>query len=134
MLPLIVVDALPGGLAFEHVAGTVPGAWLCGLLGSAITCTDTTATLAVGGTSVITVLVRVTAPAGTHIRNVATVSGPGDGGAPAEVGSVDAIVSAGVPDPGTGAGLLLVLSPGLLLIVAGAGSVFVGRRRRRRSR
>ena len=134
LLPLIVVDALPGGLAFEHVAGTVPGAWLCGLLGSAITCTDTTATLAVGGTSVITVLVRVTAPAGTHIRNVATVSGPGDGGAPAEVGSVDAIVSAGVPDPGTGAGLLLVLSPGLLLIVAGAGSVFVGRRRRRRSR
>ena len=133
LLPLIVVDALPDGLAFEHVAGTVPGAWLCGVLGSTVTCTDSTAALAVGATSVIAVSVRVTAAAGAHIVNVAAVSGPGDSGAPAEVGSVEAIVTAGVPDPGTGAGLLLVLAPGLLLIVVGAGSMLVGRKRRRRS-
>jgi hypothetical protein len=87
----------------------------------------------VGATSVIAVSVRVTAAAGAHILNVATVSGPADSGAPAEVGSVEAIVTAGVPDPGTGAGLLLVLTPGLLLIVVGAGSMLVGRKRRRRS-
>ena len=134
LLPLIVLDALPDGLAYEHVAGTAPGAWLCGELGSTITCTDSTAALAVGATSVIAVSVRVTAGAGAHILNVATVSGPGDSGAPAEVGSVEAIVTAGVPDPATGSGLLLVLAPGLLLIVVGAASVLVGRKRRRRFR
>ena len=87
-----------------------------------------------GATSVIAVSVRVTAGAGAHILNVATVSGPGDSGAPAEVGSVEAIVTAGVPDPATGSGLLLVLAPGLLLIVVGAASVLVGRKRRRRFR
>jgi fimbrial isopeptide formation D2 family protein/uncharacterized repeat protein (TIGR01451 family) len=131
-LPLTVVDDLPNGLVYEHAAGTTRGIWTCAALGRIITCTDTTIALGVGATSAILVTVRVTAGAGTRLVNTATVSGPGDIGAPAETASVAGMVDAAVSDPDTGSAFLVAMIPGILLTGLGALVLLWGTRRRRR--
>jgi uncharacterized repeat protein (TIGR01451 family)/fimbrial isopeptide formation D2 family protein len=131
-IPLTVVDNLPNGLVYEHAAPKTPGTWACGVLGQTITCTDSTIALGVGVTSAIVVTVRVTAGAGTRLVNAATVSGPGDTGAPAETGSVAGMVSAAVSDPNTGSEFLVAALPGIVLVVLGAVVLLWSTRRRRR--
>jgi hypothetical protein len=71
------------------------------------------------------------AGAGAHVTNVASVSGPGDTGAPGETGAVDGIVASAPSDPNTGSGVPLALFPGILLVVLGLGLTLFGQRRRR---
>jgi fimbrial isopeptide formation D2 family protein/uncharacterized repeat protein (TIGR01451 family) len=131
-LPMMVVDDLPDGLVYEHAVSTTPGAWACTALGRTVTCTDTTIALGVGMTSAILVTARVTAGAGTRLVNTATVSGPGDAGAPAETASVEGMVEAAVSDPDTGSEFLVAAIPGILLLALGALMLLWSTRRRRR--
>jgi uncharacterized repeat protein (TIGR01451 family) len=131
-MPLTLVDNLPSGLMYEHAVSTTPGAWACTALGRTITCEDTTIALSVGATSAILVTVRVMAGSGTHLVNTATVSGPGDAGAPAETASVAGMVEAAVTDPDTGSEFLVAAIPAILLLaVGGLMLLWSGRRKRR---
>jgi large repetitive protein len=130
-MPLTVVDDLPTGLAYEGATSTTPGTWQCVALGKAISCTDSTVPLVSGATSAILVATRVMAGAGAHVTNVASISGPGDTGAPGETGAVDGLVASAPSDPNTGSGVPLALFPGILLVLLGLGLTFFGQRRRR---
>jgi fimbrial isopeptide formation D2 family protein/uncharacterized repeat protein (TIGR01451 family)/LPXTG-motif cell wall-anchored protein len=133
LMPLAVVDPLPAGLVYQGAATKTPGAWACAAVAETITCTDTSLALGVGATSAIVVSVRVTADAGANVDNVATVTGPGDSGAPAERGAVDGIVADPPSLPNTGSDLMAALSSGLLLVVLGFGALLWSRRRQRRT-
>jgi hypothetical protein len=126
-----VVDDLPTGLAYESATSKTPGTWQCVAPAKAITCTDSTVPLVSGATSTILVATRVMAGAGSHVTNVANVSGPGDTGAPGETGAVEGLVAAAPSDPNTGSGVPLVLFPGILLVLLGLGLTLFGQRRRR---
>jgi large repetitive protein len=131
-MPLTVIDDLPVGLVYEHVTPKPTGMWACAVLGQTVTCTDTSVAFGVGVTSAITVTVRVIAGAGTRLVNTAIVSGPGDSGAPAETGSVAALVSAAVSDPNTGAAFIIGALPGGILVILGSLGLLWSTRRRRR--
>jgi uncharacterized repeat protein (TIGR01451 family) len=132
MTPLVMVDQLPGGLVYVGATSKTSGAWACTVTGQTVTCTDSAVTLGVGATSVILISARVTADAGAHVDNVATVSGPGDTGAPAERGAVDGIVSDPATIPNAGSGFAVALPIGLALVLLGFGSLLWSRRRKRR--
>jgi large repetitive protein len=132
MTPLVMVDDLPAGLVYAGATSKTSGTWTCTVAGQTVTCTDSAATLGVGVTSVLLISVRVTADAGTHVDNVATVGGPGDTGAPAERGAVDGIVSDPATIPNAGSDFGIALPIGLLLVVLGSGSLMWSRRRKRR--
>jgi fimbrial isopeptide formation D2 family protein/uncharacterized repeat protein (TIGR01451 family) len=131
-MPLVLIDDLPNGLVYEHAVSTTPGAWTCTALGRAITCGDTTLALSVGASSAILVTVRVTAGAGTHLVNTATVSGPGDTGALAETASVAGMVESAVTDPDTGSEFLVAAVPGIVLLALGSLMLLWSTRRKRR--
>jgi len=134
-LPFTVVDELPAGL--EYVAARGPG-WSCAHAGRRITCTHHEP-LALGDSTTITVVSRITAAAGTTVTNNAVVASVQDLNT---VNNTDAAVLAvthhnlstgqarstsGLPRTGADVARLLALS--LLLMVAGAGVLRLGRRR-----
>jgi uncharacterized repeat protein (TIGR01451 family) len=136
---LTLTDRLPAGLSFVGVQ-SASGAWACD---HTVTCVRTSS-MPSGETDTFVLVSRVTAPAGTMIENVATVTG-GSTAAVSATAALSAIavssallpVGAGdtpsrsVPLARTGADLKLPLWAGLGLLLMGILLVATGRRRRR---
>ena len=72
--PVVLVDDLPDGLGYVSAGG--PG-WTCASVSDTVTCTHP-GSIAVDDSSTVRLVSDVDAPAGSRIRNVATVSGGGD--------------------------------------------------------
>jgi large repetitive protein len=134
-LPFTVVDQLPAGLAYISMRGD---GWSCADAGKHLTCTHGEP-LAVGDSTTITVVTRITAAAGTSVTNNAVVASVQDSdvsnNTDAAVLAVSAHnLSAGQPRsiaglPRTGADVARLLALSLLLLVAGVGVLRAGRRR-----
>ena len=143
--PITVADNLPAGLAYVSAAG--PG-WVCAVAGQLITCTYA-GSLGVGHASsiqVTTTVTRAAASTATTITNGATVTAPHDPNQTNNTGSANYVLPpAGVAPPtnpsappggggnlpNTGFGVTEPLLAALLLMLLGAGLIFVGRGRRR---
>jgi CSLREA domain-containing protein/uncharacterized repeat protein (TIGR01451 family) len=69
-----VVDTLPDGLSYAGFTGT---GWTCSASGQTVTCTST-AVIAPGGSSAITLTVNVTTTAGTPLLNTVSVATAGE--------------------------------------------------------
>ena len=135
-LPFSVVDELPDGLAYIAAHGH---GWACAHAGKRITCTHSEP-LALGDSTTVTVVSRVTAAAGTTVTNRAVVSSVQD----SDVGnnSDDAVLAVAddIPNgdqargsiglPKTGADVARLLALSLLLMLAGAVAVRIGSRRK----
>ena len=134
-LPFTVVDDLPEGLAY--IAARGPG-WTCANAGKHITCTHIEP-LAVGDSSTITVVSRITAVAGTTVTNNAVVASEQDSNATNNRDAAALHVTAGILRgdqsrgsdglPRTGADVARLLALSVLLMLAGAGAIRFGRRR-----
>ena len=73
---ITVTDTLPTGLTYVSATGT---GWTCGAVGQVVTCTLPAAnTIAVNGTSTITLTVTVSATAASPVVNNVSVSGGGE--------------------------------------------------------
>ena len=70
---ITVTDTLPSGLTYASASGA---GWNCSAVTSTVTCTSSAA-IAVGSTSVITLYVNVDSAAATPLTNTVTVSGGG---------------------------------------------------------
>lgn len=152
MAPVIVTDPLPAGLSYSSATGN---GWSCAQAATVLRCAHS-ASLAIGAASPITLVTRVSATAGTVIRNVATVTGGGGQRSNSAVASNAAVltvslagrqVGSGPPGrqggsgPGSGAGagseelprtgreLGQPVSVALLLLLAGLSLRLSGRRR-----
>jgi uncharacterized repeat protein (TIGR01451 family)/fimbrial isopeptide formation D2 family protein len=124
--PLTVVDALPGALTFVSAQGK---GWACADVSATVTCVRTSS-LASGKTSAVRVVTRLHAPDGTStVRNVATVSG-GGGGPTSDVLSASAVVQVSGTLAFTGSDVARLAALAAALLVAGAGSLVITRRRR----
>jgi LPXTG-motif cell wall-anchored protein len=89
-----------------------------------------TSSLASGKTSAVRVVTRLHAPDGTStVRNVATVSG-GGGGPTSDVLSASAVVQVSGTLAFTGSDVARLAALAAALLVAGAGSLVITRRRR----
>lgn len=134
-LPFTVVDELPTGLAYISLRG--PG-WACAEAGKRLTCTHGEP-LALGDSTTVTVVTRITADAGTSVTNNAVVASAQDSDVSNNTDGAVLAVSqqslsteqprsiAGLPHTGADVTRLLALS--ILLMVAGAGALRAGRRR-----
>ncbi|HET6211125.1 MAG TPA: DUF11 domain-containing protein, partial [Jatrophihabitans sp.] len=131
---ITVTDKLPAGLAFRSAGGT---GWSCGTSGGTVTCLHPTS-LAVGASTVLSLVTTVTAAPGTSISNTATVSGGAPSGQSSASQSAVLAVTATGSGTGSGAGLPNTgrntetpagLALGLLL--AGLGLLLLARRPRR---
>ena len=127
---LTVTDPLPTGLTLRTVRADA--SWQCG---SAVVCVRT-APLAAGAKSSITISATVSAPAGSRITNVATLTGAGAPGSGVTSSAVLGVTATGGGPTGSG-GLAqtgrdtrdpFALSVGLLMF--GFGLLVLSRRRR----
>jgi uncharacterized repeat protein (TIGR01451 family)/fimbrial isopeptide formation D2 family protein len=135
-LPFTVVDELPNGLVY--IAARGPG-WACAHSGRRITCTHSEP-LAVGDNSTITVVSRITAAPGTTVTNSAVVASVQDSNAGNNTDGAVLAVTDGILNtdqargrnglPKTGADIARLLALSMLLMLAGAGAVRVGARRK----
>lgn len=134
-LPFTVVDELPDGLAYIAALGH---GWACAPAGKRITCTHSEP-LALGDSTTITVVSRVTAAAGTTVTNRAVVSSVQDSDVGNNSDDAVLVVADDIPNgdqargniglPKTGADVARLLALSLLLMLAGAGAVRIGSRR-----
>jgi LPXTG-motif cell wall-anchored protein len=134
-LPFTVVDELPAGLVY--IAARGPG-WTCAHAGARITCTHSEP-LAVGDSTTLTVVTRVTAAAGSTVTNNAVVASAQDADPTNNSDAAVLSVTTHVLDPApagggsqlphTGADVTRLLALSLLLMLAGVGVLRIGRRR-----
>ena len=143
--PVRVTDNLPAGLEFVSAEGT---GWTCPPAGSLVECLHD-AGIAPGESRELTVSAKVTAAPGTVVENVASITGGGGSSAgfpvpPVEPGPalpldkdpsaesgpalVEATTDGKLAD--TGSSGMLMLWAGLLILLAGAGVLWLERRRR----
>jgi uncharacterized repeat protein (TIGR01451 family)/LPXTG-motif cell wall-anchored protein len=128
---LAMTDRLPSGLSFVEIR-SASATWSCD---QTVTCRRTSA-MRSGETDLFVLVAKVTAPAGTTITNVATVTGGSSASASganppsSAVLHVSAIGSGNGALPQTGTNTEAPFWIGLALLLLGCGLVLIGRCRR----
>jgi uncharacterized repeat protein (TIGR01451 family)/fimbrial isopeptide formation D2 family protein len=128
---ITVIDTLPKALSY--VSATGPG-WDCGAVAGIITCARN-AVLPVDATATVQVVTTLDATAGEQVRNIATLIASGNGKAidadATVVIEADAVVQTPNQDLAhTGTDIARLTAIALALLLAGAGALILGRRRR----